>query len=588
MRLNLFEEEVVSLITKEIQDTQQELSLPNQVSKQDIQALLTTPPQFELGQAALPCFPFAKTWKKSPPVIAQMLCERLQGREKHVVARVEHINGYLNFYANFENLFTQLNTVFEAGEFFKKPFKNPEKPEKIVVEYSQPNTHKALHVGHLRGLVLGDAVCHLLEYAGHQVVRATYPGDLGAHVAKLLWYITMPQPKPLPMDHKIQWLGTMYAKADEAFKQLQGTPEETAAKSFFATIINQITSKNGPYYDLWHETRQWCLDNLQDVYTWLGSHFDVWYFESTCDEPSKELVKKKWEEGFFVSDQGAIGIDLSAWNLGFAMYLKSDGHGLYLTKDLDLIAQKFADPAVTKSIYVVDARQKLHFAQLFKTAELMGYPQAKQSVHLSYETVNTEQGLPFSSRDLNGLALLDLRNRMEEQVKSLYLNRYAQEWSPLDIQRTAQMVTIGALKYGMLRVDNNTQIHFSLSEWLRLDGDTGPYLQYVYARCGRILEKAEPAAPCAPQLTSNEERLLLFGVLRFHDHALQAAQQYRPSLLATYLYDLAKQFNRFYEHCPIRDSTEPVRYTRLALVRMARQAIAFGLGLMGIPTPERM
>jgi arginyl-tRNA synthetase len=211
---------------------------------------------------------------------------------------------------------------------------------------------------------------------------------------------------------------------------------------------------------------------MRDVYEWLGVSFDVWYTESECDKPSAELVRHKLAEGFFAQDQGAVGIDLSPWKLGFAMFLKSDGNGLYITKDLELLRRKFEDPAVTRSVYVVDARQKLHFQQLFKTGELMGYPQATKSVHLSYETVNTEDGTPFSSRALNGLKLMDLKRDMESKVTADYLERYRGQWSDEDIRRTAEIVTIGALKYGMLKVDNNTQINFVRDEWLRLDTST--------------------------------------------------------------------------------------------------------------------
>jgi arginyl-tRNA synthetase len=408
-------------------------------------------------------------------------------------------------------------------------------------------------------------------------------------VAKMIWYLTHPTNKPLPSENKAIWLGHMYAKADEAVKSLAGTPEEVDYKKVVQEILVQIDNQSGTYYELWKETREWSLDYLKGVYQWLNSYFDTWYFESECSVPSKKLVQKKYEEGFFVKDNGAIGIDLSQWKLGFAMYLKSDGNGLYITKDLDLLSRKFADPEVTKSILVVDARQKFHFNQLFKTAELMGYPQAAKSIHLSYETVNTELGTPFSSRELNGLGLLDLKEKMEERVTNDYLKRYENIWTPEEIKKTAENVTIGALKYGMLKVDNNTQIHFSLSEWLRLDGETGPYLQYVHARCHSILQKQGlPAENFKPILEAKEEKELCFLLSRFNEFALLSSQQCRPSILANYLYDAAKQFNKFYEACSIRDSEGDSKNTRLALVYLTQKCIFHGLKLLGIPALDRM
>ncbi|NBW82664.1 arginine--tRNA ligase, partial [bacterium] len=315
----------------------------------------------------------------------------------------------------------------------------------------------------------------------------------------------------------------------------------------------------------------------------------LWFFESECDEPSRRLVQQKFAEGHFVQDQGAIGIDLSPYKLGFAMFLKSDGNGLYITKDLELLRRKFADPAVTSSIVVVDQRQKLHFQQLYKTAELIGYPQATKSSTLLYETVNTADGKPFSSRSMNGLRLLELRVAMENKVTQDYLERYRGTWSDADIAETAKQVTIGALKYGMLRVDNSTQVTFVLDEWLKLDGDTGPYLQYMHARCCNIIEKqGSPIAGGNICFEAAEERALLFHLSRFNEFAHQSAAHQRPSVVAGYLYDLAKAFNRFYEACPIRSSEGDLRNSRLCLVQASAKVMKEGLALLGIPAPSRM
>lgn len=584
-----FKQEIVALLVTEIKKLSVSFGVTVEPNADDIFNTLTIPPDFLMGQAALPCFPFAKLFKQAPNKIAEALSAQLNAQPKKFIDKVTHVNAYLNFFAQFPQFADTLFHSVRNQSFFKPQFLAPAEKEKIIVEYSQPNTHKMMHVGHLRCLVLGDAVCNLLEYVGHDIVRATYPGDVGTHVAKILWYLMNPAPKPPPPSNQVLWLGEMYAKADDAVKALKGTPAEAPYKELVGQIFKQIAAQKGEYYELWKETREWSLNYLKEVYHWLNSHFDVWFFESECEAPSKELVKKKFAEGFFVQDAGAIGIDLSAHNLGFAMYLKSDGNGLYLTKDLDLISKKFADPKVTKSIYIVDARQKLHFQQLFKTAELMGYPQAARSVHLPYETVNTEGGAAFSSRQRNGLSLFELKDKMEEKVKLDYLARYQNEWSAEEIQKTAENVTIAALKYGMLKVDNQTQIHFVLNDWLRLDGDTGPYLQYVHARCCSILEKQGRANnQHGFVLHEQVEQELLFQLWRFNEFALQAGKQCRPSHLSNYLYDVAKCFNRFYEACSIKSSEGASKETRLALVEMTQSVIGKGLTLLGITPLERM
>lgn len=584
-----FRKEIATLICEAFKELCVESNIEHALNVNQVADLLTAPPEFQLGQAAFPCFSFAKALRKAPPLIAQSLAERIGKMNCTMIAKIDAVAGYLNFHQNPQNVAGALFQRVAASSFFSAEKIPVAAREKVVVEYSQPNTHKALHVGHLRCLVLGDAVCRILSYAGHDVVKATYPGDLGAHIAKTIWYIQNKFKGDMPTQNRADWLGDIYALADEAIKQDTGTDKEVGNRAQIADILRQLQNQSGPAFDLWKETREWSLDQLRSIYDWLGVTFDAWFFESECDEPSRQLVKQKFAEGHFIQDQGAIGIDLSPYKLGFAMFLKSDGNGLYITKDLELLRRKFADPKVTSSIVVVDQRQKLHFQQLYKTAELIGYPQASKSSTLLYETVNTSDGKAFSSRSMNGLRLLELRSAMENKVTQDYLERYRGTWSDQDIAETAKQVTIGALKYGMLRVDNSTQVTFVLEDWLKLDGDTGPYLQYMHARCCNILEKqGHPVAGQAVQLEATEERALLFHLTRFNEFAHQSAQHQRPSVIAGYLFDLAKAFNRFYEACPIRSSEGALRNSRLLLVQTSAQVMKQGLALLGIPAPSRM
>lgn len=584
-----FRSEIITLTCKAWDELCKTSNIDSPRQAESIALLLTVPPEFHLGQAALPCFSFAKALRKAPAMIAEELAERISKCERATIDRVDAVAGYLNFHQNPAHVGANLFQRISTASFFTKEKISDATREKIVIEYSQPNTHKALHVGHLRCLVLGDAVSRILAYAGHTVVKATYPGDLGAHIAKTLWYIQNRFQEKLPTSNQADWLGEIYALADEAIKEETGTEKEAQNRAQITDILRQLQNKSGSAYNLWEETREWSLEQLRAIYSWLGVHFDVWFFESECDQPSRELVKQKFAEGFFVQDQGAIGIDLSSYKLGFALFLKSDGNGLYLTKDLELLRRKFADPAITSSIVVVDQRQKLHFQQLYKTAELMGYPQAAKSSTLLYETVNTPGGKAFSSRSRNGLPLLELRAAMENKVTGDYLERYRGIWTDDEIADTARCVAIGALKYGMLRVDNSTPVTFILEEWLKLDGDTGPYLQYMHARCCNILEKqGHPVSSGQTQFEATEERALLFHLTRFNEFAQQAALYQRPSIVAAYLYDLAKSFNRFYEACPIRSAVGDLRNSRLHLVASAGRVMKEGLALLGIPAPSKM
>jgi arginyl-tRNA synthetase len=584
-----FRKEIIDALESELNLLCTTAGISNPFGRNEIFGLLSTPPTFELGQAALPCFPFAKILKSAPVKIAETLAQKILTSTRQTIANVTAVNGYLNFHVDFNAFGRTVCNEMGAGNYFTKELLNESELEKVVVEYSQPNTHKAMHVGHLRGLVLGDAVCNLLDYVGSKAVRTTYPGDLGTHVAKELWYIKYRYKGELPTSDQANWLGKVYAEADESLKREIGTDKEAENRTQMSGILKSLQNKEGEFYDLYLKTREWSLNEMQRIYNWLGVTFERWYFESECDEPSRQLVLQKFKEGIFVKSDGAIGIDLAPFKLGFAMFLKSDGNGLYSTKDIELMRRKFEDPTVTSSIVVVDSRQKLHFQQIFKTGEIMGYPQAAKSVHLSYETVNTSDGKAFSSRHLNGLKLEELRVLMEEKVTKDYLERYRGQWTDEEIARTACEVVIGALKYGMLRVDSNTQITFVLEEWLKLDGDTGPYMQYVHARCMNILEKqGQPEQLSDFELENDYEKELVFSLSRFNEFTLVASQGLRPSVIANYLFDLCKAFNRFYEHCPVRSATGPLRNSRLLIVQATGNTLRKGLALLGIPAPHRM
>lgn len=591
---DIFLTQVIERATSAAQAVAKTVAGQPEIRTDEIANLVSNPPEFRFGQAALPCHSFAKKFRLPPVKIANEMAQQINdwaqqsGANTHI-ARVEAVNGYLNFHCHFKNYAKHLLGDIRSGEYFNRPLLDAEKIEKILIEYAQPNTHKALHVGHLRNMVYGDSVSHILEYAGHEVVRATYPGDMGAHIAKSLWYIQTQLGGKLPTERQADWLGEVYAKSDDYVKSITEHGAQAKMKAEIGAVLKELQNQSGPAYELYRVTREWSLDQQKRIYAWLGMKFDVWYFESECDEPSRELVLKKFEEGFFQKSEGAIGLDLSQWNLGFAMFLKSDGNGLYITKDLELIRRKFADPKVTRSLVVVDARQRLHFQQLFKAAELMGYPQAAKSVHLSYESVTTPDGVPCSSRNLNGILLEDLRRVIEDKVILDHLHSYHGIWAETEVRNVAEAVTLGALKYGFLRVDGNSVIKFMLDEWLKLEGDTGPYLQYVHARCQSLLEKVGRAGATQEFVfeTPFEEELLVH-LGRFNHFVLQAAEGFRPAVISTYLHELCRLYNRFYKECPVKTAQGPLRESRLSLVEASAAVLRTGLSLLGIPAPDKM
>ncbi len=544
------------------------------------------PPNSELGDLAFGCFILAKTLKKAPPALAQELKTQISLDQELI--SVEAAGPYLNFKFSSQKIGQELLQKIRSGEFFEQ--KLTRETPKTMIEFSQPNTHKELHVGHMRNACLGDALVRLLKYCNYPIISTTFPGDVGTHVAKCLWYLKYHNTEPIPATHKGEWIGRIYSRAHLKLEDEIGTEKEAQNRTQLTAILKQLESKSGEFYDLWKETRQWSIDLMNEVYRWAGIQFDVWYWESDVDSASVGYIKELFDKGLLQKSEGAVGMNLEAEGLGFCLLLKSDGTGLYATKDVELARRKFQDQHVEKNIYVVDMRQELHFKQVFKVLEKIGFPQAKDCFHLKYNFVELPDGA-MSSRKGNIVPLLELVRKMEETVKSNYLSRYEKEWTPQEIQLVASQVAQGAIKYGMLRMDTNKKIVFDMNEWLKLDGESGPFVQYSMARIQSLVRKLGPTAQDIQwsALTHPAERKLMQALMGFHQVVLGSAENYKPHLLCTYLYETAKRFNLFYHECSIGQAeTESLKQARLALSEATGLVLKKGLELLGIPTPEKM
>ncbi len=339
----------------------------NELTINEIYSQLVEPPNLELGDLAFGCFALAKMRRKGPPQIAQELKTLISTDQW--LEKVEAVGPYLNFRLSPEAFGEDLLQSILSGEFFKQ--KLTENNPKIMVEYSQPNTHKELHVGHMRNACLGDALVKTMRYAGYDVISSTFPGDVGTHVAKCLWYLKFHNQEQTPIKGRGEWLGKIYSRAHLKLEDEEKTPAGEENKKQLTEILRQLESKQGEYFQQWKETREWSVELMKDVYAWAGVTFDQWYWESEVDSSSVQYVKELYSQGRLQKSEGAIGLDLSADNLGFCLLLKSDGTGLYATKDIELAKRKFQDFKIDKSIYVVDMRQALHFKQVFKVLEFL-------------------------------------------------------------------------------------------------------------------------------------------------------------------------------------------------------------------------
>jgi arginyl-tRNA synthetase len=546
--------------------------------------LLGPTPSKEAGDLAFPLFIVAKEAKTAPPLAAKTLEEALTELPGFVTKKVA-MGPYLNFFFDFNQISKDLVPSIISGEHFKQ--KLTENTPKTMIEYSQPNTHKELHVGHMRNLCYGDSLIRLHRYAGFDIIASTFPGDVGTHVAKCLWYMKFHNKTPVPATRKGAWLGSMYSTAHNKLEEEKGTDKEASNREQLTAILKQLEQKSGEFYDLWKETREWSIELMNEVYKWADVKFDVWYWESEVDSASVKLAKEYYDKGLFIEDKGCIGIDLEPYKLGFCMLLKTDGNGLYATKDIELARRKFEENQIEKNLYVVDKRQEHHFKQVFKVLELMGFENAKKCQHLQYDFVELPDGA-MSSRKGNIIPLQSLIENMVKMIKEQYLARYAKEWSAEEIEKTAQIVAKGAIKYGMTRIDPAKKIVFDMQEWLKLDGESGPYIQYAYARINSMLTKLGSPTNAEMKVEAQQEKDLVAVLMNFHNVVQQATEQYKPSFLTAYLYELSRAFNSFYAECPIGSSEEPTKSSRLMLSKATAMTLKSGLSLLGIDSPERM
>lgn len=501
-----------------------------------IDSLLAVPPDFKMGQFAFPTFSLAKALRLAPPKIAADLTARLNQSLPSYISRAEQAGAYVNFHFDFQKLGQAVVVESARKENFRLAL-DAKDAIKVSLEFSQPNTHKALHVGHLRNMVLGESVARLVEASGHKIDRATYPGDLGTHIAKVLWYIKYIKKADLPKEGRADWLGKMYVEAANFEKEHESDP---TVKAGISRTLRNIEERQGEDYALYQMTREWSLEEMRQIYQWLGIRFDRWFCESECDVPSRTLVEQKYKEGLLEKSNGAIGLDLKSENLGFVMMLKSDGSGLYLTKDLELLRQKSIDPDVGKIIVVVDDRQTLHFRQVFRSAQLIGIPNAGNAMHLAYATVNDKDGKAFSSRTLSGLNLSELKATMENKVAENLALTYAGRMSAEQIQSAAKKIALANLKFGFLKTSPETAIRFDMNEWLAEDGNTGTAHLNLKQRLIAISEKF--SGTIGEEKVYNDPRIseLVYHLSLYKPTLTKAVKKLDPAIMANYIFELSK------------------------------------------------
>lgn len=524
------------------------------------------------------------------------------------ISHIEAVKGYLNLYfVTSEYARRVVDEVLASSADFGR---GAPKNERVMVEYAQPNTHHSFHIGHARNTILGEVLARLTEFAGFDTIRASYPGDLGLGVITVLWMYDKfyKGQEPEGVHERGQWLLKLYVEANKLLEKKENeTPEQTAQREAYEAERREMYRKwdaGDPYVrELWRVTREWSLDELRAILDMLDVKMDVWFFESEADEPSKAIVEELIQRGIADDERlqgGAVLVRIDE-KLGLTkekyrtnVLLRSDGTTLYLTKDLALAKIKFEQYHVDRSIYVVDVRQSLHLQQAFAILKLWGFPQAEKCYHLGYGFVSLPEGAMSARR---GRVVL-FKDVYDEAIKRALAVESERSGNIPKEERVkiAEQIGLGALIYSMLSVDNNKDIVFDLNEALSFDGRTGPYIQNAHVRANSILKKSKienQTSDLEPstfdyELTKHEIELIE-QISRFPNAVQQAANEYRPLVMASYAYDLANAFHSFYHAVPVLQSGEEnIRNARLRLVAAAKQTLANALRLLDIKAPEVM
>jgi arginyl-tRNA synthetase len=557
--------------------------------------------------------------KKLPvPQRAQEIAEQVKAEIGSVdgISRVDAVKGYLNLYfTTSEYARRVVDEVLASRADFGR---GQAKGERVMVEYSQPNTHHSIHMGHARNTILGEVLARLVEFAGFETVRATYPGDMGLGVITILWAYNKfyKGQEPEGIHERGQWLLKIYVEATALLEKKENeTPQETAKREAYDAerrdMLRKWEADDEYVRELWLITREWSLDEFRDILHLLDVKMDVWFFESEANKLGKEIVDELIAKGI-AEDERAMGgpvvvkidekLGLTKEKYRTMVILRSDGSALYSTNDLALAKQKFEKYHVDRSIYVVDVRQSLHFQQIFKILELWGFPQAAKCYHLSYGYVTLPDGAMSARRGRVAL----FKEVYDEAIKRVLAVESERSGNipEGDRLKIAEQIGLGALVYSMLSVDNNKDIVFDINEALSFDGRTGPYIQNAHVRANSILKKSNVDSDALSlskgqkldirsstfdyDLTKHEIELIE-QISRFPNAVQQAANEYRPLVMAAYAYDLANAFHSFYHAVPVLQSEdENVRSARLHLVAAAKQTIVNALRLLDIQAPDVM
>ncbi|MBP2069804.1 arginine--tRNA ligase [Anaerococcus nagyae] len=559
------------LIAKKLEE--KELGL----SYDEIYNLIEIPPRDDMGDYSFPCFSLAKTLRKNPAIIASDLSKDIKIEN---FLKIESLNAYLNFFVD-RNYYQNeiLNEILEKKEEFGKT--NEGEGKTVVIDFSSVNIAKPFHIGHIRSTVIGDAIRNIHEFLGYEVVATNYLGDYGTQFGTMIAAFKLWGDRQAINSDPINELLKLYVRYNTEASE-NPLMMDTARKEF-----KNLEDGEEEATKLWQWFKDISLKEFERVYELLDIEFDNYNGESYNSQYIPETLELLKEKNLLVESDGAQIVDLSPYDLTPAIIIKSNGSSSYITRDIGTAINRKENYDFTKNIYVVATQQNLHYQQLRKILELMGYEWWDDDIHVAFGMVSLKDQT-MSTRKGQVVFLEDVLNKAIDKTKSIMEERNS---DVEDIDKTSKIIGIGAVKFQELYNNRIKDYVFDWDEVLNFDGETGPYVQYTYARAKSVLRKAGIETFSVTEfsnLTTDEEFNLVKNLAGFEQVVSRACEKYEPSLLTRHITEIAKSFNKFYNSSQIMVEDENIKNERLALTYATALVIKSGLSLLGIKTVEKM
>lgn len=570
-----FKKEIAEIIAKNLEG----------LTEDEIKSMIEIPQDQSMGDYAFPCFRLAKTMRKAPNLIAAELAEKLQGEK--LFSEVSPVNAYVNMFVSREEMMkSTVSEVLEEKENFGRSDIGGNK--KVIVEFSSPNIAKPFHIGHIRSTVIGNSLSKIYDALGYDVFKINHLGDYGTQFGKMICAYRRWGNREDVINSPIKTLLGYYTKFHVEVEEHPELEDEARA------IFTKLEQGSKEEVELWQWFREESLKEFQRVYDMLGIEFDSYNGESFYSDKMPRFERELSDKGLLQESKGAQVVDLEEYKLGTALIKKSDGSSLYITRDIAAAVYRKENYDFYKNIYVVATQQNLHFQQLFKILELMGYDWANQCVHVPFGMVRLEEGT-MSTRHGRVVFLEDVLNGAIEKTREII-----EEKNPNieNLEEITSQVGIGAVVFNELSNNRIKDYTFKWDQILNFDGETGPYVQYTHARCASLLRKAGEDIVAKAQDPKNVDFALLSKsdsayeltklIYAFPGVVEQAGEKYEPSIITRHIIDIAQCFNKFYhdEHIIVDDEVE--KTSKIALVIATKRVIATGIGLLGMKAPERM